>query len=96
MTRWVSLDRAKERRRAYFYRCFGKHWVAITGRKDGSNYSLFYSLSPSVSASLSFFPSQSTILLFVFSSTPLINKLECSPFKIAHGIFLSIEQKGHF
>lgn len=48
---------------------------------------LFYSLSLSVSASLSFFPSHSTILLSVFSSTPLINKLEWSPFKFLHGIF---------
>lgn len=45
MTQRVSLDQAREGRSAYFYHWFGKHWDAITGRKDGSNYSSLPSLS---------------------------------------------------
>lgn len=42
----VSLYLERERRRrAYFYHWFGKHWAAITGQKDGSNYRSLSSLS---------------------------------------------------
>lgn len=51
MTQRVSVDQAEERRRT-FYHWFGKHWAAITGRKDGSNYRSLFSLSLSFSSPL--------------------------------------------
>lgn len=68
MTQRVSLDQARERRRAYFYHWFGKHWAAITERKDGSNYRSPFSFSLSVSLFL-FLSFYLFSFLSVFSSS---------------------------